>query len=167
VGRTELPAAVLDSGPVVHLDELGQLDLLEDFSDRIVPEAVLRETERLRPGWLTRVHAACRTMKADTVDIQPLVAAFALHAGEAEAIALARRRRDTCVMLCDDAAARLAAVQIGIRVHGTLGVLLRSLRLGRRSKAEVLTLLSGIPSKTTLFIRPSLLEAIREEVERL
>jgi predicted nucleic acid-binding protein len=167
VGTTELAVAVLDSGPVIHLDELGEIGLLQDFSDRIVPEAVLRETERLRPGWRTRVNAACRTAVADTAEIEPLVAAFGLHEGEAEAIAVARRHRGRCVMLCDDAAARLAAEQIGIRVHGTLGVLLRSMRTGRRSKTELLAALGRIPSKTTLFIRPPLLEEIVHEVEKL
>jgi predicted nucleic acid-binding protein len=80
---------------------------------------------------------------------------------------VARRHGGRCVLLCDDAAARLAAEQIGIRVHGTLGVLLRSMRLGRRSKTELLASLGHIPSKTTLFIRPSLLEEIVQQVEKL
>jgi hypothetical protein len=41
------------------------------------------------------------------------------------------------------------------------------MRTGRRSKTELLAALGRIPSKTTLFIRPPLLEEIVHEVEKL
>jgi hypothetical protein len=46
-----------------------------------------------------------------------------LHAGEAEAIALARQIAADWV-LTDDAAARLFASELGLEVHGSLGVIL-------------------------------------------
>jgi predicted nucleic acid-binding protein len=52
--RTRALVAVLDTGPIIHLDEIAELDLLADFSRCLVPDAVMRETERHRPGWQQR-----------------------------------------------------------------------------------------------------------------
>ncbi|HUP25546.1 MAG TPA: hypothetical protein VNB06_21720 [Thermoanaerobaculia bacterium] len=40
---------VCDAGPLIHLDEVGCLDLLLDFSAILVPEAVGAEVELHRP----------------------------------------------------------------------------------------------------------------------
>jgi hypothetical protein len=44
MAATEI-VAVLDAGPLIHLDELGRLNLLNDFKELLVPQAVLDE------GW--------------------------------------------------------------------------------------------------------------------
>ena len=36
----KVPLVVCDAGPLIHLDELGCLDLLADFSEVLVPETV-------------------------------------------------------------------------------------------------------------------------------
>ena len=43
---------VCDAGPLIHLDELGCLDLLTDFQTVLVPEQVWREVENHRPDAL-------------------------------------------------------------------------------------------------------------------
>jgi len=40
---------VADAGPLIHLDELGSLDLLADYASILVPEAVWHEVTRHRP----------------------------------------------------------------------------------------------------------------------
>jgi predicted nucleic acid-binding protein len=71
------------------------------------------------------------------------------------------------MLLTDDAAARVAAQSIGLRVHGTIGVILRSLRKGRRSTQQVVNLLEAIPERSSLHIRRRLLDdAIRQVKER-
>ena len=37
-----MPLVVCDAGPLIHLDELGCVDLLSDFSEVLVPETVWR-----------------------------------------------------------------------------------------------------------------------------
>ena len=39
------PLVVCDAGPLIHLDELEALDLLADFAEVLVPDAVWREVE--------------------------------------------------------------------------------------------------------------------------
>ncbi len=44
------PLVICDAGPLIHLDELGGLDLLADFKSIIVPDAVFSEVELHRPA---------------------------------------------------------------------------------------------------------------------
>ncbi|MBI5683264.1 MAG: hypothetical protein HZC45_08935 [Deltaproteobacteria bacterium] len=66
----------------------------------------------------------------------------------------------------DDAAARLAGEELGYRVHGTIGIILRTIRKKRRTAKEVVELLRKIPNETTLFLRPALLEEIIQKVKK-
>jgi hypothetical protein len=45
---------VCDGGPLIHLDELDALDLLDDIPTVLVPDAVWIEVERHRPDLFTR-----------------------------------------------------------------------------------------------------------------
>ena len=99
----------------------------------------------------------------DELHCLDLLADLALDAGEQEALAL-MRQQPGALLLTDDAAARLVAEQMGMRVHGTIGVLLRATRRGLRTPEQVLDLLVQLPEHSTLFIRPSLLSAIVRRV---
>lgn len=68
-------------------------------------------------------------------------------------------------MLTDDTTARLAANNLNIKARGTLGLLIRAVRYELRSDDEILALLSAIPEKTSLHIRPQLLNAVINQVK--
>jgi predicted nucleic acid-binding protein len=70
------------------------------------------------------------------------------------------------IFLTDDAAARLAAASIGYHAHGTMGILIRSIRRHQRKKEEVLSILKNLPTRSSLFIKPSLLQEIIDRVEK-
>ncbi len=84
---------------------------------------------------------------------------FALDAGETEALAL-MQQNPQAMFLTDDASARLAADQMGFRVHGTIGILIRSIRRGHREPEKTVRTLAEIPLKSTLYIKPALLKEI-------
>ena len=69
------------------------------------------------------------------------------------------------IFLTDDAAARLAGITLGYKVHGSIGILIRAIRRSRRSKEQILTLPRSIPTRSSLHIRPSLLREIIAQVE--
>jgi len=53
VGKTEhspIQKVILDAGPIIHLDELDCLDLLLDFKELLVPDAVWSEIAGHRPA---------------------------------------------------------------------------------------------------------------------
>ena len=165
MGRTE-PIVIADAGPVIHLDELGCIDLLADFSEVIIPETVWLEVQRHRPlalvsssNWLVR-----HSSKLASPVVNALTPLYSLHAGEQEALHLCAEFGD-CLLLTDDTAARLAAKSLGIAAHGTLGLLIRAIRRQCLTKSEVLDLLRDIPHRTTLHIRPTLLADVIADVE--
>ena len=69
------------------------------------------------------------------------------------------------IFLTDDAGARLAASNLGYRVHGTIGILLRSIRRKQKSTEEVVAILHELPHQSTLHIRAQLLKEIIVRVE--
>jgi predicted nucleic acid-binding protein len=114
---------VADSSPFVVLIAIGQIDVLASlFEEILIPpqvESELASTKRPEmvrafigapPPWLR--------VQAPSV-IEPIEG---LHAGEIAAIALARElRADRLIM--DESSGRRAAVERGLRVVGTIGVL--------------------------------------------
>jgi predicted nucleic acid-binding protein len=160
-------SVVCDAGPLIHLDELNSLALLADFGAIVVPNAVWDEVERHRPSALSqKVLSFSRRSVEISQDsrFQALVKAFALGAGEQAALSWLCLN-PSALFLSDDAAARLAAKALSVRSYGTVGVLLRSLRRGQRTRAEVLTLLRLVPTHSTLHIRRGLVKEIIEKVE--
>jgi len=89
---------------------------------------------------------------------------FLLDAGEVEALALMEREAEA-LFLTDDSAARLVAERMGYRVHGTVGILVRSLRRKQLRPAQMLESLERIPQRSSLFIRPSLLDEIKLKIK--
>lgn len=163
-----LATVVCDAGPLSHLDEVECLDLLADFAAVMVPDRVWAEVRRHRPGALEQQVAPLSRIEVSQVEeprLQVLVRAYALDAGEQAALALVHKHPHA-ILLTDDAAARLAAEHLGVRVHGTLGVLLRSVRRGRRSPEQILSILERLPEQSTLHIRPDLLRAVTHRVMR-
>lgn len=159
---------VLDAGPLIHLDELKQIGLLQDFSSVEVPDAVWIEVERHRPLSLASPPPNFSRHKPVSVfglELARMGSALALDRGELEGLQLLGALR-TAAFLTDDAAARLAATQMGYRVHGTLGVVLRAVRLQRISVQEAEETLLAIPRDSTLHVRRDLLAQAVSELRR-
>jgi predicted nucleic acid-binding protein len=162
-------AVVSDAGPLIHLDELDCIDLLADFAPVLVPEAVWREVHLHRPSALAHPGV-------DLVRVSPLSSPegaalkaparlLVLHVGELEALQIALEH-GRCLFLTDDTAARLAAGNLGLPVHGTIGLVVRSIRRRQRTAKQVLAVLTSLPQRSTLHLKRSLLDAVIREVER-
>jgi len=163
---TDVPVVVIDAGPIIHLDELGCLDLLGDFVPLLTPGIVLSEVRKHRP----LLHLDCvQGLRIKPINTEPseglavFVDTLDLDAGETAALTLAEQKK-TRLFLTDDSAARFAAESQGLRVHGTVGILLRSIRRGSRTKPEVLELLTTIRQRSTLYLSEKLLAKVIEMV---
>lgn len=164
---TARPSVVVaDAGPLIHLDELDALDVLSDYAAVFVPDAVWLEVQRHRPEALFRakVNLIRQLPPTPSARVNAMAMMYTLHHGEREALALCLDFAiDT--LLTDDTAARLAAKSLNIASHGTLGLLLRTVRQRSRTSSEVLELLAAIPQQTTLHIRSSLLNDVIEKAK--
>lgn len=166
MGMTKSSLVVADAGPLIHLDELFALDVLSDFAAILVPNAVWNEVERHRPQALQQlnVNLVRQPIPLPSAQVNAMTSLYTLHHGEREALSLCLLH-DINVLFTDDTAARLAAKNLNISAHGTLGLLIRAVRQQLRTPAEVLALLAAIPQQTTLHIRPSLLNNVMMQVK--
>jgi len=152
-----LSVVVSDAGPLIHLDEIGCLDLLEDFNRVVVPATVRDEVVAYRGIDFTRTPLDVIPDPPEDMPVTAVCRSLCLHAGERAALAACRAMR--CgLFLTDDIAARLAAVQLGINVHGTIGILLRAVRREQRNREEMIHLLEELPSRSSLFIKQTLID---------
>lgn len=163
--KTMRSVIIADAGPVIHLDELGCLDVLTCYPEVLLPEAVWQEVMQHRPQALQHslVNFKQQQSKVISLQVEALVPLYTLHKGEREALMLCVQFSD-CMLLTDDTAARLAAKSLNIKARGTLGLLLQSIRHGLRTYDEVLAALAAIPSQSTLHVRPALLAEVIEQV---
>lgn len=158
---------VCDAGPLIHLDELGCVDLLDGFQEVLVPAAVRVEVLRHRPLALAVAGVPFVSVSPSTPlppDLDALARTLPLHLGEREALQIARERHAD-LLLTDDSGARLAARNLGIPVHGTLAILFRAIRRGRKTGFEVAALLRSLPSVSSLHVKTSLLNEFIQQAE--
>jgi len=165
---SELPVVVCDAGPLIHLDELGCLGLLADFAEILVPDRVWEEVAVHRPSALS--HTSLRLVRTSeprqiSAELDALSRLLGLHCGEQQALQLSVLRAGS-ILLTEDTAARLAARNLGLSVHGTIGILIRAVRRQQRSKLEVLSILRSLPTNCTLHIRATLLDEFIRQVEQ-
>lgn len=127
---------VVDSGPVIHLSWLGHLGLLKSlYTEVLLPPSVQGELlassirrpgiddvrQALDSGWI-------RVQEPDLTELLPSIL-HGLDLGERHCIALALGL-DADLFVSDDADARTVALQLGIEVTGTIGILRRARSLG-------------------------------------
>jgi len=123
---------VVNTTPIIALSLIGQLELLHRLYGRVlVPSAV--QAEVLAGGVAS---AGLRELRdatwVDVVSLQDPGRADLitdLERGEAEVIALAQERNADLVII-DERLARRHATRLGMRLTGTLGILLRAKQLG-------------------------------------
>ncbi|PYQ05870.1 MAG: DUF3368 domain-containing protein [Acidobacteria bacterium] len=115
---------VSDSSPLIALSQINQIKLLHDlFGEVVIPGAVAREVSpgvRL-PTWITTRPLAMR------VGLELLLPKLGL--GETEAVVLAAQDGADW-LLRDERPARRIAQALGLRVAGTLGLLVRAKEKG-------------------------------------
>jgi predicted nucleic acid-binding protein len=118
----------------------------------LVPEAVWLEVLKHRPGTIRQSWVKLERVRA-TAPVPPTLEAVAqvlsLHTGEWEALRVVLEYGPG-LLLTDDTASRLAAGNLGLSAHGTIGILVRSIRRNLRSKSEVLAVLRTLPERSTL-----------------
>lgn len=114
---------IVNSTPVIGLANIGKLDVLRQMYGTItIPQAVFDEIKS--PSVQRQVNANRDWIRVEQINdaSQKQMYRAKLHAGEVEVMILAQEKKADLVIL-DDNAAKKTAKFLGLRVIGTLGIL--------------------------------------------
>ncbi len=161
-----------NSGPLIHLAKAGLLELirlydvviLEEVKERVVDkgkdkgytDALLVE-EAMERGWIKVVHLDVDDKFVKAAEIA------GLHAAEIAVVYYAYRNSITALL--DDDAARTFARGLGIRVRGSLGLLVEGLKDGVISGSEALKGLDEL--SRVMYLSSDVYRIVLREIERL
>jgi predicted nucleic acid-binding protein len=120
---------VCNSSPLIHLAKVGKLELLRDyFTEILIPEAVYREcvVDGKDREDAKRIESASwiRVVDIKNIDLKKALNTV-LDEGESEAIVLALQESADLILL-DDYEARELARTYGLRITGTIGILIKA-----------------------------------------
>lgn len=159
---------VCDTGPLLHLQEAGCLEILEAAGEITIPPAVRAELidhdsfwERHMPEWIKPGILEPRFLES----VAHWLKAGLLDPGEAEALSLATQLKASW-LLTDDAAARLIAQQQGLEVHGSLGVVLWAAATGHFHRFEAERALDAL-FRSSLWLSSSVREEARAALRQI
>ena len=120
---------VADTGPLIVLFKTDLLFLLREiYHEVLIPEAVANElTEKEEGIVLLKSNPWIKVKKVEEKKILSILKSI-LGSGEAEAIALAMEMN--LPLLIDERKGRMLAKEAGIKIRGTLGVLVEAKKKG-------------------------------------
>jgi len=156
---------ICDAGLLIHLSEANCLDLLRPAGNLFLPHRVAIEVRssvsiaEQWPEWLQVVELQPHERK----EAEMWQAAGDLHAGEAEALVLARRKNADW-FLTDDATTRLFVSLLGMEVHGSLGIILWNAAKGYLSREETESALKRLEA-TSLWLSERVRREARQALE--
>jgi predicted nucleic acid-binding protein len=157
-------AAVADTGPLIHLAEIGCLPLLTIFEELHIPEGVWLEADR--PSTIRKELTFSKRHVLERDEITSFTADHGLErlqAGERESLLLCSKLR-VPVLLTDDLAVRRAAKAIGLTPVGSLGIVARAHYSGRIAREAAEKYLQELYTVSSLFVTQTIVDLA---IERL
>ena len=159
---------VCDTGPILHLWESAALHLLPLAGAVHIPAVVENELSsfgsnwpRGLPDWIVVTPLAVDSFK----EASRWSRAGLLDPGEAHTLALAQQIRADW-LLTDDAAARMVAGQLGLEVHGSLGVVLWAAASGHLAFRDAEEALEALAS-SSLWVSSRVLREARDVLRQM
>jgi len=148
--------AVADTGPPLHLAEIGEEGQLIVFRLVVISEQVKAELKR--HGVFDCVaailgnHLLVESVTHSELDTQQvMLSKFKVHQADLSVAALAERLMPELV-LTDDLELRKGLESQGYSVVGSVGVLVRAFKMGRFTKAELQARLNQLFDGSTLYL---------------
>ena len=153
---------ISDTTPIISLIKINRLDLLEKlFVEVLIPNAVFKEltTNTLFTNE-SEIVKKSSFLKVSSVQnqksLQLLQAVSGLDDGESEAIILADELKSN-ILLMDERKGRKVAQKLGIKITGTIGILIQAYNEGMISDVEVKSYLNQLKN-TNIRLSDSLIQ---------
>ena len=168
--------ALINASPLIYLGKIGAINYLPKlFTKCITTKAVKLEVLKQKdaPEYIILEESFEKwlTIKESTDNdlIEKLEQLF-IHHGEASIIALAKELQDKSesqVLVIDDLAAREIARTLGLKITGSLGIILKALKTSLIDKEKSKELLKTLVTETSFRISTSLYIKTLEEIDAL
>lgn len=121
---------VINASPLIVLSKINQQTLIWQLADElVVPNAVLTEITTGPADDPARMHLEALQLTVVTVELEPIVTAWDLGAGESAVLSYATSHPGWKAVI-DDGAARRCARALDIPLIGTLGIIIRACQVG-------------------------------------
>ncbi len=124
---------IVNSTPIIVLCNIGLLDILKAlYAEICIPEAVYREVTEKDDSACQVLKTALNWIHVEKIANQSDKKMYKakLHDGEVEVMILAQEGTADDLVVIDDNAAKKTAKYLGLKVTGTIGVLLKAKREG-------------------------------------
>lgn len=170
---------IINASPLIYLGKIGALQLLpklfmECYTTLIVKREVLRsESSMNTPEFSVLEESFSNWLSLKESTNQQLVERLKelnIHVGEASVIALAKELQDNSdedIIIIDDLAAREIARTLDSKVTGTIGILIKALKLKFISGEKCKNFLQILVENTTFRISSALFSKLLKEIEKI
>jgi predicted nucleic acid-binding protein len=144
--------AVADAGPIIHLAEIDAIELLGIVDELYVPETVRDELEA------GGVPQGFEELEFEVAIAETGEREFDTGLDEGETAALAVAAGREAVLLTDDLAAREAAKESDIKVHGSIGIVALAFNRGELTEEQAVESMRSLQTETSLFVTEAVVE---------
>ena len=135
---------VSDTTPLISLLKINRTDLLEKlFGDVLIPQAVFDERFQLEADQIRQKKFIVVKPVNNPESVSILKRATGLDQGESEAIVLTDELKAD-LLLMDEAKGRNVSAQIGLRIMGTIGILMAAYEEHELTSDEVRECVDGL-----------------------
>lgn len=155
--------AVSNTGPIIHLNEINLLNILEIFQILLIPEEVAKELRKNKIMIPKKIKIiSLNPQSKDSVKV--LTNQENLDLGESCAIALALQER-VDYFLTDDLEARSVAEKYNLETHGSIGIVLRAFKEKIINEKIAIEKIGELYSKSSLFITKDLVDNVLRSIK--
>jgi len=165
-----MPEAISDTGPILHLHEIGRLQALGVFTRLTVPSLVADELLFYGPD-LANLDVPDLTVvqvsKARRNQVLAESAAPPIHPADAEVLVLAQDDGFRTPVLTDDLALRRRLEASGATVSGSVGILVRAYRTGMFTHPQLEKAVDALFEESTLHLSRAFQVYVRKLVADL
>jgi predicted nucleic acid-binding protein len=166
-----VPEAISDTGPVLHLQEIGKLATLAVVEPLILPDLVSRELAERHSGAssLQDVGVKFRVSRVETSEWQEVLRTIGskIQPADAQVFVLARAGAFQALTLTDDLALRQLLERHGCKVAGSVGILVRAYVAGKLSRDDLANSFDALTGDSTLHLSWSFRNYLRALLKEL
>jgi len=167
---------IINASPLIYLSKIGALSLIqklftECYTTLIIKNEVLSDDNVAEFSVLKDSFSSWLLLK-EPINRQLVerLEELHIHTGEASVLALAKELQDNTgesVIIIDDLAAREIARTLGLKVTGTIGILIKATRIKFINIEKCKNFLDNLVENTTFRISSALYSKILKEIEKI